>query len=567
MRPSLLLLVTTVSLLPALPKAQAQVRYYDGYNRNAAAAEDRNRATRAATAEQQRQAAATPRSSSSPNAAQPSAPAYDPTLNQRLEEAQAQSAAREYAERQAAAARKTAAIEAQVKQANAGLNQLRDMLNSPAMLAAEKQRLAEEANKERIVQLRLPYQEARVREGFTTGEGQAMALRDLRYDAGSQQMVALNDPAVAAVRQAYGTFVAQRGTASLEELLALVRQFEPAGYTALRELRALATRFPARQRELELAELHALPFALGHHQATALREKDRMIEAEDIKGDVLNRFEALSAKYPAEAQVAATECYDGADPYSQLAWYAKRRDDYPAAASYYRQMLEVPFGAHRDGNDVYWNRFYNAYNVFTHKGVKNPLAKLQEADWVRLARLQGIPVAFLMGQMLFDTPLYGTLQRNRSNPYTARVHPDFVGSKYGKMLRHLAETGDAQALNDYAVLVAGGKVPGQAPAQALPMLEQAAAGGSIYAAVNLSWATTWGLPGYADQAAGRAKLETYLAKASPADLVLYARILSGYHFSGNLPFDRPRARELAQQVLAAGLPEGPELVKDLENLK
>ena len=94
--------------------------------------------------------------------------------------------------------------------------------------------------------------------------------------------------------------------------------------------------------------------------------------------------------------------------------------------------------------------------------------------------------------------------------------------------------------------------------------EKAAAAGSAWAAVNLSWATSWGLPGYADRAAGEAKLAPYLAGATPPQLVAYARILSGMEGGPKALFNREKARELATRAAEAGLPDGLLLLQELK---
>lgn len=201
-------------------------------------------------------------------------------------------------------------------------------------------------------------------------------------------------------------FDAEKSTGDFSRLLSLANLSATHPYAATECYNYLYGKFPDKLREIELAELYAMPFYFGARRRMLYPSVSRAYpEAvyEDAgtqeKAQLMARFKTLSEKYPKDALSAMGACRAHLNPYFMMA--QAKQDNPNEAATLYLQYLRC------DGSQnpvpKYDNKDHAAWEGWADRRIR-PVAQwlvknspatvtnLSSTDWTEIARAQNLRV-------------------------------------------------------------------------------------------------------------------------------------------------------------------------------
>ena len=283
-------------------------------------------------------------------------------------------------------------------------------------------------------------------------------------------------------------------TASFEELFLLINEFKLTGYTALKSLNKLRTRFPEKSNVLDVAtfDIMAGYWKMDEDFRTPSYYLTTNAFGENPARDyMLDTFEDIYNKQPAFVFDIASKIRMGyyENPFRNLAWqYEKKKKEKKQLkflalhSQYLLTQMKKPL--------VYEKSIGLELQVILDK-IERMEITLQDVKEIAAAnKLTPIDVIAYFANFYY-APHYNTMSMlSRTNyGYVFEDKSYFKDSRYDKMLKQLAKEEDVDALNCYALRVAAGLEKENKEA-AIDMWKKSSDAGSVYALYNLVVATT-----------------------------------------------------------------------------
>lgn len=242
---------------------------------------------------------------------------------------------------------------------------------------------------------------------------------------------------------AYKTFLRKEMTASFEELMALVADFDMAGYTAVKSLEKLAKRFPEKQKQINaLMPFHGMTFweNLGYQGSTYQTIQTSAFAMTDsaMKVEMNNHLRVWMKEIPASVSLLNGEPRDEKKAFTTLVNYLVQQNDKELlhllmlnTAMYEPELVKIINKAidppnHHIRGLLSWDdleAIRKHHNISGYETIK------------RVSRFK-----------IFDFP---------SSNFTD-VNANWNLDLYADELKRYGEAGDAEALNSYAVLTLKG---------------------------------------------------------------------------------------------------------------
>ena len=303
-------------------------------------------------------------------------------------------------------------------------------------------------------------------------------------------------------------------TASFEDLFLLINEFKFTGYTALRSLNKLRTRFPEKSEVMDIATFDVMAgfWKMDENFRTPSYYLMTNAFGESAARDyMLNTFEDIYNKQPEfvfnMASKIRMEYYE--NPFRNLAWqygpYGKKK----------KEKKELKFLALHSKYLLAQMKKPIVYQKSIGQELKNILDKIERMD-ITLQDVKEIAAANSLTPIDVITYFanfyyvpgsnYMCMLSWTSNGYEFDDKPYFKDSRYDKMIKQLSKEGDIDAINCYAVRVSAGLAKENKEA-AIDMWKKAVDGGSVYALYNLLVATNAGIKGYGTEQYSEAKIK------------------------------------------------------------
>ena len=372
-----------------------------------------------------------------------------------------------------------------------------------------------------------PFAEMIKKEGFKLYEGYHMA--ELLFSNAGKAADSVERELTLA-RHAKHEFDQRASAGSLEELFGLAIKFKVAGLSAITAVESLKIRFPDKTDDIDMMMIQLLP-ALADFSPFVLRdhlpEQNPNTEEDKRRVDI---FKYLLQKYPVET--ARADAFTKDSPTKRLGyndWLYNPKDQkskpglflFILQAAEPEKPLPRTVNYFKEGYQVAFKRMQLAMQYFGYENNSKYLKGFTMADWKKIAQDKGLPVLDLTAAILTSNK---TRSRLEDYPYLqGKGYQDVYEKKtlgYEKLVKSLAEEGDAHAMNAYAVRIAVGLVKGVPRKEATAWLYKAVDAGSFMGAINLNLARDWGIDEYmteANLATADARILSFFDKASDKD--------------------------------------------------
>ena len=372
----------------------------------------------------------------------------------------------------------------------------------------------------------MPFARMLQKEGFQLFEGFHMA--ELFFDHERQSLDSINR-VLNVARYAKYQFDQLAATAGFDELVRLAFQFKVAGYSAITAIESLKKRFPDKSDDIDMVMVQLLP-ALGDYSPKV--GMDYLME-QRLDPEAWNRsieiFKYLLQKYPVETARADASSRDSPSKKYHYKMWLQESKDREAKAGLFLYILqaaeaEKPLARtaryFEEGYKVAFDRLQLATDFFQYEKNEKYINRLTLSDWKKIAQDKGLPVLDLMTGMHFYRPCYRLEDYRYSQDKGYEETPAQKKFGYGTLVKKLAEEGDPDAMNAYAVRIAAGLVKGVPRKDAVTWLYKAVDAGSFMGAMNLNLARDWDIAEYMTESnleMADARIHSFFDKASDKD--------------------------------------------------
>lgn len=264
---------------------------------------------------------------------------------------------------------------------------------------------------------------------------------------------------------AYNTFLQKEKTASFEELMALVADFDMAGYTAVKSLEKLAKRFPDKQKQINaLMPFHGMTFweNLGYQGSTYQTIKTSAFAMTDsvMKVEMNHYLRNWMKEFPTSVSLLKGQPKDELNAFTNLVHFLVKQND--------RELLRLlllntalyePELVKTINSTMDWPSHIRGLLGWDDLEVIRKHHTISGYETVkRVSRFE-----------IFDFP---------SSQFTD-VHPNWNPDLYADELKRYGEAGDAEALNTYAVLTLKGMTKDKKD-DAYAMMKKSLEGGCMH---------------------------------------------------------------------------------------
>ena len=298
-------------------------------------------------------------------------------------------------------------------------------------------------------------------------------------------------------------------TASFDELFLLINEFKITGYSALRSLNKLRSRFPNKSEVLDIATFDIMAgfWMIDEDFRTPSSYITTNVFGESAPVDyMLNAFEEIYNKQPdfVFTLVSKIRMGNSETPFRDLAWqYEKKKKEkkqwkfMDLHSKYLLSQMKMPIVSIKPiGLEL----------QLKLEKIKRIDITLQDVKEIAAANnLTPIDVITYFADFYYAPHYNAMCQLSYSqHGYYFEDKSYFKDSRYDKMIKQLAKEGDAEGINCYALRVSAGLEKENKEA-AIDMWKKSAEGGSVYALYNLVVATNPGMKGYGAEQYGEAK--------------------------------------------------------------
>lgn len=231
--------------------------------------------------------------------------------------------------------------------------------------------------------------------------------------------------------------------------------------------------------------------------------------------------EQLDKEHPEAARLVAG--YGMINLLAELGKYYQEKKDNKKAAEYYFKVINTKFG-YSNNEYGYNGRAFNGYDDAYMFYFRNPkyVTAITLDQWKQAAKVNDISTVSLLEMISGAKPFaLATLSDYHGREWLYNQTLGLDKMEFPKLLRKLAEEGDPEAMNAMAVRYAPGKEGKKS--DAISMFKKAAAAGSLWANLNLVFASDWGLKNYGteNKTAAKQNLRKYLENAPPLNVQKY----------------------------------------------
>ncbi|WP_026752745.1 MORN repeat-containing protein [Sediminibacterium sp. C3] len=317
-------------------------------------------------------------------------------------------------------------------------------------------------------QLTMGYVKLFLKDGFHHSEAYIMAVNWVREKQINNKWDIVDEYHERSDRAAiaYKTFLQKEKTAGFEELMALVADFDMAGYTAVKILEKLAKRFPQKQKQINaLMPFHGMTFweNLGYQGSTYQTiETSAFAMADSVMKVEMNHYlRNWMKEFPASVSLLKGQPKDELKAFKILVDFLVKQND--------RELLRLLLL----NTALYEPELVKTINKamdWPHHHIRGLLG-WDDLEAIRKHHnISGYETVKRVSRFkIFDFP---------SSQFTD-VSPDWNPDLYADELKRYGEAGDAEALNTYAVLTLKGMTKDKKD-DAYAMMKKSLEGGCMH---------------------------------------------------------------------------------------